>query len=140
MPNFPSIDWCQSLVQTLQAAPGVSVAVQEWSGRSIGVVIGKDVGLARDFCIYAKPHATEPRLLDLRLCEDEDDLELEEPDYLFRAPFGLVRQLLARKLDPLELLRKGQVRVEGDLKFLIPYGQKYQRLGEDAIARVETSY
>lgn len=140
MPRFPSIEWCESLVDVLAADPAVLPALREWNGRTLGVIIGRDAGLAADFCIYAKPHATEPRVLELRVCEDEDDLELEEPDYLFRAPFGTVRQLLARKVDPLEMLRKGNVRVEGDLQFLITYGQRYQRLGEAAIEKVETIY
>lgn len=140
MPRFPSLEWCQALVTLLEKDPAVLPALKDWGGRSIGVVVGKDAGLARDFCVYARPHATEPRLLELRVCEDEDDLGLEEPDYLFRAPLGTVKQLIARKLDPLEVLRKGQVRVEGDLQFLIPLSQKHQRLGEAAIAKLETTY
>jgi hypothetical protein len=132
------MEWCEALVTALQAQPGVDAAVREWGGRTFGVVIGRDGALDRDFCVFARPHAVEPRMLEMRLCEDEDDLELEEPDYLFRAPLGTVRQLMTRQLDPLEVLRKGQVRVEGDLKFLIPYGQKHQRLGETAVACVET--
>lgn len=140
MPKFPSLEWCQSLVSVLEQDPGIPPAVREWGGKSIGLVIGRDTGLARDFCVYAKPDANSAKLLELRVCEDEDDLELEDPDYLFRAPFGVVKQLLERKFDPLEALRKGQIRVDGDLGPLIPFGQKYKLLGERAVAAVQTSY
>jgi hypothetical protein len=140
MPTFPSLDWAHALVAVLEKDPDILVPLREWGGRSVGIVIGRDAGLAKDFCVYAKPHATLPKLEALTLCEDEADLELEEPDYLFRAPFGTVKQVLAKKLDPFELLRKGQVRVEGDLGFLIPFGQKWQKLGDRATAAVPTTF
>ncbi len=140
MPRFPSLEWCEALVKVLEQDPAVLPPLEEWGGRSLGVVVGRDGPLARDFCVYAKPHPTEPRLLALKVCEDEDDLELEEPDYFFRAPFGVVRQVMQKQLDPLEVLRKGRVRVRGDLQFLIVFGQRHQRLGEDAVARVETTF
>jgi putative sterol carrier protein len=140
MPRFPSLEWCEALVKLLETEPGVLPALREWGGQSVGVVIGKDKGLAKDFCIFAKPHASELKLEELRMCEDEDDLELEEPDYLFRAPFGLVQQLLARKLDPLDVLMKGQIRVEGDMKKLVPFSQKYRGVGEGAMDKIETVY
>lgn len=140
MPQFPSLDWCQALVKVLESEPGVLPALREWGGQSVGVIIGKDKGLPKDFCIFAKPHATELKLEELRLCEDEDDLELEEPDFLFRAPFGTVQQLIARKLDPIDVLMKGQVRVEGDMKKLIPFSQKHRLIGESVMSKVETLY
>lgn len=141
MSDFPSLEWCQALVRSLEQDPDVAVACREWGGRSVGVIIGKDrsVGarvLSRDFCVFARPHASEPRIEELRLCEDEDDLELEEPDFLFRFPHGLALQLLERRLNPVDALMKGQVRVEGDMKRLLSFGQKYRLLGERAIARL----
>jgi hypothetical protein len=140
MPKFPSLEWCEALAKVLETEPGVLPALREWGGQSVGVIIGKDKGLPKDFCIYAKPHPTELKVDELRLCEDEDDLELEEPDFLFRAPFGTVQQLLAKKLDPIDVLIKGQVRVEGDMKKLIPFSQKYRPIGERAMEKVETHY
>ncbi len=140
MPKFPSLEWCESLVAVLTDEPSVGAVVREWGGRSIGVVIGRDAGLERDFCVFARPHAAEPRLLELTLCEDEDDLELESPDYLFRAPLGTIRQLISGKVEPLEILRRGQVKVEGDLEFLITFGTRHQKLGQAAVARVDTVY
>jgi putative sterol carrier protein len=134
------MEWCQALVAVLEKEPSALPALREWGGKSVGVIIGKDKGLSQDFCIYAKPHPTELKLDELRLCEDEDDLELEEPDFLFRAPFGLCQQLFAKKLDPIEVLLKGQIRVEGDLKKLVPFSQKYRLLGERASEKVQTTF
>lgn len=136
MPDFPSLEWCQALVRSLEQEPDVAAACREWGGHSIGVVIGRGDGLARDFCVYARPHASQPKIEELRVCEDEDDLELEEPDFVFRFPHGLALQLLERRLDPLEALTKGKVRVEGDLKRLLTFGQKWRLLGERAVDRL----
>lgn len=140
MPAFPSLDWCHALVQALESDPSVAAAAAEWGGRSVGVVIGRDRDLARDFCIYARPHATLPKLLELRECEDEDDLEIEEPDYLFRAPFSTFRQLLERRIDPVDVLLKGQVRVVGDLQPLVAFGTRHRLIGERAIEKVQTVF
>lgn len=136
MPRFPSLEWCEALVKSLEVEPEIADAAREWGGKSIGVVIAKGAGLDEDFCVFARPHASEARIEELRLCEDEDDLELDEPDFLFKLPFSLALSLLQRRLDPLEVLRKGQVKVEGDLKLLITFSQKYQALGERAAERV----
>lgn len=140
MPAFPSLDWCHALVKVLEKEPGVLPALLEWGGKSVGFIVGKDKGLDRDFCIYAKPHPTEPRLEVLKQCEDEDDLELEEPEYTFRAPLSLCRKLHEKQLDPIDVLLKGQVAVKGDLKKLIPYSQKYRALGERAGEKIETIF
>jgi hypothetical protein len=140
MPKFPSLEWCRAIEAVALKDPQIPDVAKEWGGLSVGVVIAKGDGLAMDFCIFVKPHATELRLEALRLCEDEDDLELEEPDYFFRVPYAICRALLAKKLDPFEVLRKGQVRVEGDMKRLLAIGQKYQPVGDRIAEQIETTF
>lgn len=139
MPIFPSIEWCQALVESLEVEPDIAAVAREWGGKSIGVVIAADAGLKEDFCVFAKPHATKVEMEELRSCEDEDDLELDEPDFLFKLPYSLALKLLQRRVEPLDVLRKGQVRVEGDLKELLMFSQKHQALGERAIERLMTA-
>lgn len=140
MPRFPSLEWCHALVSAAASDPDVPPVARAWGGRSVGVVLVKGDGLPRDFCVFAKPHPSEPRVEVLKECEDEDDLALEEPDFLFRVAFGTARKLLAGQLDPWEVLRRGQVRVDGDLGVLVPFGQKHQKLGERVLARVDTTF
>jgi hypothetical protein len=136
MPTFPSLDWCRALVEAARRDPDIGAAAREWAGRSVGVVIGRDKGLARDFCVYAEVHADRAELKLLRECPDEDDLAVDEPAYLFRVPYGLALKMMSRKVDPLDALRAGDVRVEGDLKFLVTFGQKWRALGERCIDAV----
>jgi hypothetical protein len=140
MPKFPSLDWCRTVEAVALKDPQIPTIAKEWGGLSVGVVIAKGDGLPKDFCLFVKPHPTELRLEALRLCEDEDDLELEEPDYFFRVPYAICRGLLAKKLDPFDVLRKGQVRVEGDMKRLLALGQKYQVVGDRIAEQVETTF
>jgi putative sterol carrier protein len=120
--------------------PAALAAVTDWGGETVGFVVGHGDGLAKDFCIYLDPHPTELKLRELRLCEDEEDLELEEPDYLFRVPFGICKQLLTGKLDPFEVLRKGEVRVEGDMKKVLLFGRKHQTIADRAIPQIKTEF
>ena len=124
----------------VEGDPDIATIAKEWGGTSVGVIIGKGDGLAKDFCVFVKPHPTEVRLEKLTICEDEDDLELEEPDYLFRVPFAICRGLILKKLDPFAVLRSGEVKFVGDAKRLIPFGQKYQPVGDRIGAQIETIF
>lgn len=138
MPRFPTLQWCEALVAEAQKEQEISKVALEWGGRSLGVVISADDELDADFCVFAKPHSTRPEMLALKVCEDEDDLELEEPDFFFKVPFSLTKKLISRQVDPLAVLRAGQLRADGDLKFLVPFAQRWQSLGERISDRLET--
>lgn len=138
MISFPSMAWCAALVEEAQKEPEIVQIAREWGGRSVGVVIRKGAGLATDFCVFARPHATKPELEELTLCEDEDDLEIEEPDFLFVIPWTLAQKLLRKEIDPLAVLRAGELRAEGDMRFLIPFAQRWQPLGDRVYARLAT--
>jgi len=140
MPVFPSLEWCRAVESAVLKDPALPAAARDWGGVTVGVIIGKGDGLSKDWCLFVKPHPTELRLEQLRICEDEDDLELEEPDYLFRVPFGICKQVLRKQLDPLDVLRKGQIRVEGDMKKLMSYQAKYRPIGETAMEKIETVF
>lgn len=138
MPRFPSLEWCRALVAEAQTQPEIAQVATEWAGRSVGVVITAGDGLADDFCVFARPHASKPELVELKLCEDEDDLELEEPDYFFKVPYALTKKLIRKEVDPFAMLRGGQLRADGDLKFLVPFAQRWQPLGDRISERLET--
>jgi putative sterol carrier protein len=140
MPQFPSMEWCRSIEATLAQDPAAPAALKEWGGKTVGFIITRGDGLAKDFCLFIKPHPTALKAEELRECEDEDDLELEEPDYLFKVPFSICKQLMKKQLDPLAVLRQGEVKVVGDVKVLIVYGQKFQAIGERAMEKVETVF
>lgn len=138
MPRFPTLQWCHALIAEAQKEPEISKVAVEWGGRTLGVVISADDGLDSDFCVFARPHATKAEMLELKLCEDEDDLELEDPDFFFKVPFSLTKKLIKKQVDPLAVLRAGQLRADGDLKFLVPFAQRWQFLGDRISERLET--
>lgn len=138
MPRFPSLKWCEALVAEAQKEPEISKVALEWGGRTLGVVIAAGDGLDSDFCVFARPHATKPEMLELKLCEDEDDLELDEPDFFFKLPFSLTKKLIRKQVDPFAVLRAGQIRADGDMKFLVPFAQRWQALGDRISNRLET--
>lgn len=134
------MEWCRAIEVVALKDPSVPDAHKEWGGLSVGFVVGKGEELKRDFCILVRPHASELRAEELRICEDEDDLEIEEPDYLFRVPFAICKQVLRGKLDPFQALRAGQVRVEGDMTRLLAMASKYQPVGVRIVEQIETTF
>ena len=138
---FPSKEWCRAAAVALQQDPTVQAAVAEFGAFAAGAVIVKGDGLAADFCLLvAVAPGEEP---ELRFCEDEDELEEHEPDYLGHFPHRLLRDLLraaqaGQAPDPLQLLTSGQVRIQGDLARLVRIAGRHQRAGLTAIRSVPT--
>lgn len=140
MPRFPSLEWCRAVEKVALDHPSIATVAREWGGTSVGVIIMKGDGLAKDFCLYIKPHPTEPRLEALKVCEDEDDLDLEEPEYFFQVPFAICKGVIGKQLDPFVVVKSGQVKIRGDMKRMLAFGQKYQPIADAIAPQVETTF
>jgi hypothetical protein len=76
------------------------------------------------------------RITRWRILDDEDDLLELAPAYVIRAPYGVVRSLLAGA-DPVQAALCGRVRVEGDLEALVRRAH-YRYLLDEILAAVRT--
>ena len=138
---FPSKEWCRAAAVALQADPTVQAAVAEFGAFTSGTVIEKGDGLEGDFCLLVAVAPGEvPRLT---FCDDEDELEEHEPDYLGHVPHKLVRDLLraaqgGQAPDPLKLLTSGQVQIKGDLARIVRVVGRHQNAGLAAIRSIPT--
>jgi hypothetical protein len=138
---FPSKEWCLAAAKALHADPTVQAAVAEFGGFTAGTVIDRGDGLGRDFCVLVAVEPGEPP--HLTFCDDEDELEEFEPDYLGHVPHRLVRDLLRAAQsglapDPLKLITSGQVRVQGDLGRVVRVAGRYPNAGLEAIRSIPT--
>ena len=138
---FPSKEWCLAAARALTADPSAQAALAEFGAFTAGAVIDRGDGLGRDFCLHvAAAPGAEPTLT---FCDDEDELEELEPDYLGHLPHRLVRDLLRAALagqlpDPLRLLTSGQVQIKGDLARLVRVVGRHQTAGLAAIRSIPT--
>jgi hypothetical protein len=120
-----------------------SAAVADFGAVAAGAVIEKGDGLARDFCVLARIAPGRPP--ELIFCDDEDELEELEPDYLARVPHALCRELLeaafaGKPVDPLQLVFQRRIRLEGDLQRIVRAAGRHQGAGLGALRAVPTRF
>jgi hypothetical protein len=138
---FPSADWCRALSRALHQDPVVQAALAEFGPFTAGAVVERGDGLASDFCVHVRAApGQEPQLT---FCDDEDELEELEPDYLGHAAHRLVRDLLravqaGQAPDPLRLVTSGQVKLQGDLGRVVKVAGRYPRAGLEALRALAT--
>jgi hypothetical protein len=130
--TFPSREWCQAAARELDREPEAQAALAELGPVTFGMVLERDGSLAADFCVYVD--AAPGRGAKLLFCDDEDELDELEPDYLARAQAGTIRDVLAamqqgKQPDPLALTTSGKVRLRGDLGRLVRVGGRHPKAG-----------
>ena len=130
--DFPSEAWARELSKRLAADPEIQAALAEFGPFTAGTIVEKGAGLSRDFCVHIE--AAPGRETKLLFCEDEDELDDLDPNYLLRAPHGLARDLLRAALagetpDPMKLLTSGQIKLRGDLSRVVRVGGRHPFAG-----------
>jgi hypothetical protein len=131
-PTFPSREWCQTAARALDREPEAQAALSDLGPVTFGMVLERDATLAADFCVFVD--AAPGRDAKLVFCDDEDELDDLEPDYLARAQAGTIREVLAamqrgQPPDPLALTASGRVRLRGDLGRLVRVGGRHPQAG-----------
>ncbi len=139
--EFPSRDWSLALSRLLHGDAEVQTALTEFGAFTAGAILEKGDGLTRDFCVHIE--AAPGREPKLRFCDDEDELDELEPDYLVRAPHRLARELIKSVLagavpDPLKLLTTGQASMRGDLGRVVRVAGRYPTAGLAALRSLPT--
>ncbi len=135
--RFGSRDWLEAVVGALNAQPELSRALAGL-GRDAAIVIEADPpAWPRPVAAWAAQEAG--RIARWRLLADEDEVLELEPAYVVRARYGLVRSILAGRVDPVQAALSGRVKVEGDLEALVRRAQ-YRRVVDAALASVATEF
>ncbi len=140
---FPSKEWSRELAKRLHADAGIQAALRELGPFTAGAIAEKGGALEQDFCVHIE--AAPGREAILTFCEDEDELEEMEPDYLVRAPYPLARELLEQTLagqppDPLKLLGSRKIAVQGDLGRAIAVGGRHPFAGLETLRAMKTRF
>lgn len=137
MPVFPSKEWCEALVGQLHADPDCVRAGEGFSTDLAAAVLPDPGAAAEPFAVWGR--VADGRLVEWRVLEDLDEIDEVGPAYQARAPLSVWRQLLARRLDPIEALATGRLLLRGDLRALVERA-RYDRLLWRVLARVPTDF
>ncbi len=107
--KFPSDAWIKALGEALNASPGYAAAAATWTG---------------DFTFVCQPDAdysgTAYLYIDLQHGKCVEAKMLAGPDekkaqFTISAPFGTWRRVIERRLDPLQGMFSGKLKVVGSM-------------------------
>ncbi|MBS2024231.1 MAG: hypothetical protein JST92_17660 [Deltaproteobacteria bacterium] len=140
---FPSKEWCQRVASVLHPDPTVQAAARDFGPVTAGCVIERGDGLKRDFCVLLE--AGPDMAPKLTFCDDEDELEELEPDYMVWIAHKLARELLEATLrgerpDPLPLVTSGKVKFKGDLARVMKVAPKHADAGLASFRTIATTF
>lgn len=139
--TFPSKEWFRAAAALLDADAGVLAAAKDFGPVSVGIVIEKGDGLASDFCIFADLMVGKPPKLEF--CDDEDELEELDPQYLVRVPHKVARRVLEAAMagtqqDPLSPILNREVKLHGDLQRLVRFAGQHRGAGAGVLLKLPT--
>ncbi|HEY3452814.1 MAG TPA: hypothetical protein VGK67_41100 [Myxococcales bacterium] len=136
MPVFPSLEWCQAVVDAIHSEPDSRKAGKGLVADFAAAILPEG-RLQEPFIVFGK--AVEGRVETLRLLEDLDEIEEIEPAYVARAGYSAWRQIIESRLDPIEAILRKQIEVSGDLQPIIERAQ-FKDLVWRVLAKVPTTF
>jgi putative sterol carrier protein len=109
MYKFPSDEWIKALMVEVNKSESYRKAAAKWEGDFY-------------FVVEPGPGVPEPVSLYIDLWHGEsrsagkvDDASEKDPEFVIRAPVGTWRRVIGKKLDPIQGLITGQLKLEGTL-------------------------
>ena len=120
--KFPSDAWIKALHEELNASESYQRSAKDWEG---------------DFMFIAEPDDTFPETayMHLQLYHGSspgaamvDPGQLPETEYTIKAPFSTWRKVIDGKLDPIQGMMTGQLKLDGDLMKIMRYPKAAQEI------------
>jgi len=120
--KFPSDEWIKALSELLNASETYRRSAKDWEG---------------DFIFVAEPDETNPETAYLHLQLHHGSSagaamvspdNLPEAEYTINAPFSTWRKVIDGKLDPIQGMMTGQLKLKGDLMKVMRYPKAAQEI------------
>ncbi len=120
--KFPSDEWIKALSELLNASETYHRSAKDWEG---------------DFIFVAEPDETNPEAAYLHLQLHHGSSagaamvspdNLPEAEYTINAPFSTWRKVIDGKLDPIQGMMTGQLKLQGDLMKVMRYPKAAQEI------------
>ena len=132
--RFANREWIAAVIAAVNAQRDVTRALAGLGKDAAFVVEADGPVFPRTVAVWAAQE--KGRVAAWRILPDEDDILELEPAYVFRAPYGVWRELLQGG-DPMKAVLSGRVKVQGDLEALVRRSS-YRYVVDAALASVPT--
>jgi len=134
---FASEEWVRALVQAVNGHPDLPRALAGLGADLAAVVEADPPHFPRSVSAWGRQRGG--RIGEWRLLEDEDEILELGPAYVVRASYRVWKDLLRRRVDPVQAAVSGAVKVKGDLESLIRRSS-YRYVLDAALGAVATEF
>ena len=113
--TFPSDEWIKELSALLNGSASYERSAKDWEG-DFCFIVEPDESYAETAYLYLGLfHGKSP---GAGMIESQDEQPVQ---FVIRAPYGTWRQVIEGRLDPIQGLMMGRLKLQGDLRKVMRY-------------------
>jgi putative sterol carrier protein len=131
--KFGSSEWTQALHNELNASQAYEDAAKNWEG-DFYFIVEPDGSVTETTYMYMDLWHGKSREAKLVL-----DPKEKNPAFIMSGKYGKWKQVVLAKLDPIQALMTGQLRLKGDMKMVMKNVKAAQEIVR-ACTRIETEF
>ncbi len=120
--KFPSDEWINALSELLNANESYKRSAKDWEGDFI-FVVDPDEGYPESAYLHLRLHHGSSQGGAM---VDPDNLP--ETEYVINSPYKTWRKVIDGKLDPIQGMMTGQLKLQGDLMKVMRYPKAAQEI------------
>jgi putative sterol carrier protein len=120
--EFPSDEWIKALRDLLNASESYQRSAKDWEGDFL-FIVDPDEAFAETAYLYLQLYHGQSQGAGM---VDPDDLP--ETEYTINAPYSTWRKVIDSKLDPIQGMMTGQLKLKGDLMTIMRYPKAAQEI------------
>ena len=120
--KFPSDEWIKELSRLLNESESYQKSAKDWEGDFLFISDPDKDHLETTYMFLALYHGKSP---DAAMLAGPDERTAE---FVIRAPFGVWRRVIEGKLDPIQGMMTGKLKVEGDMMKVMRYAKAAQEI------------
>jgi putative sterol carrier protein len=106
---FGTQEWVDAMKKALDTSQAYKEAAKKWEG-DIYIIVDPDASYKHRHVLYLDLWHGECR--DARVIADENE---NSPKYRIFGPFTNMKQILDKKVDPVQSMMTGKIKVKGDM-------------------------
>jgi putative sterol carrier protein len=120
--KFPSNEWIKALSDLLNVSESYERAAKDWEGDFIFIAEADDTNQETAYLHLQLHHGKSPGAAML------DPDQLPETEYTIKAPYATWRKVIDAKLDPIQGMMTGQLKLKGNLMKVMRYPKAAQEI------------
>ena len=119
--EFPSDAWIKKLREMLNSSESYSRSAKDWEGDFVFIVEPDDAYKETAYLLLKLYHGSSAGAEML-------EGELPETEFTINAPFSTWRKVIEGKLDPIQGMMTGKLKLQGDLMKIMRYPKAAQEI------------